>query len=312
MARRWIAVAILSALAVACRPAPGTGPMRVRFGALPILDVLPVYVAQAEGYFAQAGLEVEVVPAASAAERDQLMQTGRIDAMVNDLVSTLFYNKERPQIYVVRLARRAFPEAPQYFVLASPKATIAGPQDLRGAEIAISQGTVIEYMTDRLLERAGLKRGDYRTVNIPRIPDRLQALVEGQVPAATLPDPFATLALQQGAKVVLDDREATEISTSVLSFRAEVVEQNPEAVRRFLQAWDRAVEAINARPDAYAGLLSDKGLVPRPLVGYYRLPPYPARGLPSREAFADVMAWARDKGLIPAEIPYERLVREIR
>jgi len=298
--------------AIGCRPAPQAAPMRVRFGALPILDVLPVYVAQAEGAFARAGLEVEVVPAASAAERDQLMQAGRIDAMVNDTVSTLFYNKEKAQIYVVRIARQAYPQAPQYFILAHPGAGIRRPQDLKGVEIAISQGTVIEYMTDRILERAGLTPGEYRTVNIPRIPDRLQALVEGRVKAATLPDPFASLAIQQGAEVVADDREVQAISLSVLSFRAEVVERNPEAVRRFLQAWDQAVAAINANPDKYAGLLSEKQLVPQPLVGTYRIPPYPERALPTREQFADVIAWAREKGLIAEDIPYERLVREIR
>ncbi|MDW8064585.1 MAG: MetQ/NlpA family ABC transporter substrate-binding protein [Anaerolineae bacterium] len=295
-----------------CQLSSSPGPMRVRFGALPILDVLPVYVAQTEGYFARVGLEVEVVPAASAAERDQLMQAGRIDAMVNDTVSTLFYNKEKAQIYVVRIARQAYPQAPQYFILANPNAGIKSPQDLKGVEIAISQGTVIEYMTDRILERAGLKPGEYRTVNIPRIPDRLQALAEGQVKAATLPDPFATLAIQRGAKVVADDREVRSISLSVLSFRAEVVEKNPEVVRRFLQAWDQAVAAIQANPDKYAGLLSEQKLVPQPLVGTYRLPPYPERALPSREQFADVIAWARAKGLIQEDIPYDRLVREVR
>ncbi len=298
--------------AIGCQPSSGAGPLRVRFGALPILDVLPVYVAQTEGYFTQAGLEVEIVPAASAAERDQLMQAGRIDAMVNDTVSTLFYNKEKAQIYVVRIARQGYPQAPQYFILANKDANISRPQDLKGVEIAISQGTVIEYMTDRILERAGLKPGEYRTVNIPRIPDRLQALAEGRVKAATLPDPFATLAIQQGAKVVADDREVQSISLSVLSFRAEVVERNPEAVRRFLQAWDRAVAAINANPDKYAGLLPEKQLVPQPLVGTYRLPPYPERAIPTREQFADVIAWAKGKGLISEDIPYERLVREIR
>ncbi len=298
--------------AIGCQSSSSAGPMRVRFGALPILDVLPVYVAQSEGHFAQAGLEVELVPVASAAERDQLMQAGRIDAMVNDTVSTLFYNKEKTQIYVVRIARKAYPQAPQFFILASKDAGINRPQDLKGVEIAISQGTVIEYMTDRILERAGLKPGEYRTVNIPRIPDRLQALIEGRVKAAMLPDPFATLAIQQGAKVVADDREVQTISLSVLSFRAEVVEKNPEVVRRFLQAWDQAVAAINANPGKYAGLLSEKKLVPQPLVGTYHLPPYPERALPSREVFADVIAWAREKGLIQGDIPYERLVREIR
>jgi hypothetical protein len=47
-------------------------------------------------------------------------------------------------------------------------------------------------------------------------------------------------------------------------------------------------------------------------MGTYRLPPYPDRALPTREQFADVIAWARAKGLLQADIPYERLVREVR
>jgi hypothetical protein len=83
----------------------------------------------------------------------------------------------------------------------------------------------------------------------------------------------------------------------VLSFRAEVVERNPDAVRRFLQAWDRAVAAIRANPEKYAGLLAEKQLVPQPLMGTYRLPPYPDRALPTREQFA-----GRDR-LGPGERP---------
>ena len=59
---------------------------------LPILDALPMYVAQQEGYFEENGVSVEFIPASSAAERDQIMAAGQGDGMINDLISTLFYN----------------------------------------------------------------------------------------------------------------------------------------------------------------------------------------------------------------------------
>ena len=37
---------------------------------LPILDTLPMYVAQQEGLFEQNGVQVEFIPVASGAERD--------------------------------------------------------------------------------------------------------------------------------------------------------------------------------------------------------------------------------------------------
>src|SRR6185295_19628413 len=101
----WLAA--LSLALAACggaTPVPPTNgaPVTIRVAMLPILDALPMYVALAQGYFAAENVNIEVVPVASAAERDQLMQAGSADAMVNDLVSTMFYNKDKTQIVVVR------------------------------------------------------------------------------------------------------------------------------------------------------------------------------------------------------------------
>ena len=66
----------------------------VKMAVLPVLDALPMYVAQAQGYFEDEGLVVELIPVASAPERDSLMQAGQVDAILNEIVSTLFYNQE--------------------------------------------------------------------------------------------------------------------------------------------------------------------------------------------------------------------------
>ena len=73
-------------------PVGPSQPVTVRFAMLPILAALPMFVAEASGYFDAANIEIEVVPVASAAERDQVMQACQADAMVNDLISTMFYN----------------------------------------------------------------------------------------------------------------------------------------------------------------------------------------------------------------------------
>ncbi|MBO9362868.1 MAG: hypothetical protein J7452_11785 [Thermoflexus sp.] len=106
---------------VARPPSAGARPLAMRFG------TLPVCAAQTEGYFASAGLVVEAILAASTAEWDQQMQASCIDAMVNNTVSAFFYSKEKAQIYVVRIVRRAHPKAPPYFFLANPNAGTQSP-----------------------------------------------------------------------------------------------------------------------------------------------------------------------------------------
>jgi NitT/TauT family transport system substrate-binding protein len=301
---------LLSLALTACggaTPAPAEA-VTVRFAMLPILDALPMFVAQANGYFAAENINIEVVPVASAAERDQVMQAGQADAMVNDLVSTLFYNKDAANIVVVRFARTATPDFAQYFVLAGKDSGITSVDDLKGVEIAISDATTIDYVTDRLLQAEGFAPADIKTVAIPNIRDRLTALSDGTVKAATMPDPAAAGAIAAGATVVISDAAHPEIGHSVLSFSSDFVQQHPEAVRGFLAAWERAVTEINADKTKWDDLLRTNNLLSEQLIGHYTLPNYPAASVPSEDQFADVNAWAKENGLLTTDVSYSESV----
>jgi NitT/TauT family transport system substrate-binding protein len=303
MLRKLLSTLGLALLLAACapKPAPTT---TVRIGVLPILDALPMYVAQQQGYFQDAGLQVEFVPAASAAERDQLMQAGQIDGMINDLVSTMLYNKQEPQITVVRFARTATSDYPQYSILAAKGSGIVSPQDLKGVEIGVSEGTVIAYTTDRLLEAEGLAPEDIRTIAVPKIPDRMALLDSGQLEAANLPDPLSLLAMQGGATVVIDDSAHPEYGNSLISFRKSFVDENPQSVRSFLAAVEKATGEINTDKDKWQGLLVEQKLVPAPILESYTLPDFPTASIPTEAQFADVLAWTVAKGLVEGDVPY--------
>ncbi len=291
-------------VAATATPAPSsTGTLRI--GVLPITDVVPFYIAQEQGYFTKQGLTVELVAAASAAERDQMMITQQIDGELNDLVSTVLFNKDKPNIKIVRTARQAFPNAAEYWILTPKDSSIKTPQDLKGKEIAISQNTVIEYVTDRLLELEGLSTADIKTTNVPQIPTRLQLLSQNQVAAATLPDPLASLAILQGARIVVDDTKHPEVSVSVISFRADIVDKRAADVRRFLAAYDQAIQDIRTRPDQFRNTLIDKGRVPDQLKDKYQFPPFPDPAIPSKAQWDDTVKWAMEHKLITSPVTYE-------
>ncbi len=302
----WSAV-LLSACGGVGAPAAKEDPT-LRIAVLPILDALPMYVADAQGYFKDAGINVEFVPVASAAERDQLMQAGQGDGMINDLTSTVLYNKDGQKIAIVRFARTASPDQAQYSILASKDSGITRPEDLKGVEIGISQGTVIEYLTQRLLENAGLKADEIKTTNVPQIANRLQLLAEGKLKAATLPEPAATLAEQGGAVRVVDDRSLPSVGTSEISFGVNTLKNKPETVKKFLVAIEKATADVNGNPGQWDTLLTDKKLVPAPLIGKYALPKFPTASVPSEGQLKDVMAWMMAAGLLKTEVPYNQLV----
>jgi len=300
-------LAILVALVLgACAQAPGTAePVTLKIAVLPILDALPMFVAQEQGYFEEQGVNVEFIPVGSAAERDQIMAAGQADGMINDLVSTLLYNQADTQIQIVSFARIATPEFPQYRVLAAGNSGITDVEGLKNVEIGISEGSVIAYTTDRLLEAEGLSPDEIKIIAVPKIPDRLSLLGSGELKAANLPDPFGSLAIQSGAVLIIDDTKYPQYGNSEVSFRKAVIDEHPQAVRGFLAALEKAIGEINSDPAQFEGLLTEQKLIPAPLVGTYQIPKFPTGQVPSEEQWADVLAWAQEKGLISGDVSYQ-------
>ena len=264
-------------------------PLRVAL--LPILDSLPAYVAAEYGTFADAGVNVEIIPVASALEREQLMQSGEIDGMLNELHSTAINNKDGVRVQAVMTARKAYDNAPLFRVLAAPDSGIATPADLAGVPIGISENTIIEYVTDRLLEEEGLSDDQIVGQSVPAIPERFQLLMQGQIAAATLPDPLAQSAIEQGAVLVIDDSAYPQYAVSVLTFSVDALTNRPHDVRAFLAAWTQAAEAINTDPESYRALLLDKVQVPENVQDTYQIPPFPINEVPTAGQWADVIAW---------------------
>ncbi len=282
----------------------------LRVGLLPVLEALPFYVAQEEGYFAEQGLEVTFVPVASAAERDQLLVAGQVDVVIDDLISLLLLNRDEVQVVAVRTAMRPTAEFAQFRLLAAPQSTIRSVEALRGLPIGVSEGTIIEYVTERLLEEGGLPPEAIHVVAVPRIPDRMALLESGELQAATLPEPLASLAVAQGASVIADDRQLADPGGSLIAVRASLLDDRPQAVRAMLIALEKAVAVINADKGRWGTLLSEQHLLPPALAETFTLPDYPAASVPSPRAFEDARRWLKRKHLHPSPFPYETLVRD--
>lgn len=276
----------------------------LKIAVLPIIDTLPMYVAQQEGLFAKYGLTVEFIPVASAPERDQLLAAGGADGTINETLSVMLFNKENVQMQVVRYALRPTEGNGHFFILASAQSGIASVDGLKGVEIGVSQGTVIEYVTERLLQADGFTSDEIKTIAVPKIPDRMALLASGELSAGVMPDPLAALVVSQGGVIVTDDSDHPEYGFSVISFRKAVIDASPEAIQGFLSAIEEATTLLNAEPAQYKNVLSEQKLVPAPLLEAYQAPTFPTAGVPTEEEWADALNWLKEKGILTTDIAY--------
>ncbi|HEX6035699.1 MAG TPA: ABC transporter substrate-binding protein [Anaerolineales bacterium] len=277
----------------------------LKIAVLPIIDTLPMYVAQQEGLFARHGVDVEFIPVASAPERDQLLAAGGADGTINETLAVMLFNKENVQMQVVRYALRPTAGNGHFFILASSKSGISSVDGLKSVEIGVSQGTVIEYVTERLLQADGFSADQIKTVAVPKIPDRMALLASGELLAGVMPDPLAALVVSQGGVVIADDSDHPEYGFSVISFRKDVIDADPETIRGFLAAIEEATGLLNADPDEYKNVLSEQKLVPPSLLDSYQAPLFPAAGVPTEGEWNDALSWLKEKGIVASEISYE-------
>lgn len=279
-------------------------PSTLKIAVLPIIDTLPMYVAQQEGLFAKHGVNVEFVPVASAPERDQILAAGQADGTINETLAVMAFNRESIQMQVVRYALRPTEGHGHFFIIASGQSGIMDVNGLKGVDIGVSQGTVIEYVTDRLLQSAGFNTDEIRTISVPKIPDRMALLASGELSAGVMPDPLASLVVAQGGMIVADDSTHPEYGFSVISFRKTVIDENPKAVEGFLAAIEEATVLVNADPAKYKNVLSENNLVPPPLLDAYQTPVYPLAGVPTEAEWQDGLNWLHDKGMLEADVSY--------
>lgn len=300
-----ILLTLITTLVTACGPAVAPAEtVTLKIAVLPIIDTLPLYVAKQRGFFEEDGVEVLLIPVASAPERVQLMAAGQVDGTINETLAVMQFNKEAVQVQAVRYALRPTKGYGHFFILASGQSGISTADGLKNVEIGVSQGTVIEYVTERLLQNEGLSADEIKTIPVPKIPDRMSLLASGELSAGTLPDPLGALAVQFGAVIVMDDSAYPEYGFSIYSFRKEVIDAHPQAIKDFLAAVDAASVLINADPTKYTDILSEANIVPPPLLEAYKVPPFPEAGVPTEGEWNDALSWAKNKGMLSADVSY--------
>lgn len=280
----------------------------LKIGVLLIEDSVPLWVAQQEKMFGAEGVNVELIPFLSALERDSALAAKALDGAVSDPVGAVLFDQGRGNIKITSLLLGEKPDEGVFAILASPKSGFKSVADLKNTPIAISNATIIDYVTDRLLEAEGFVQDEIKTIEVKKMPIRMQMLLSDAVKAATLPEPLASIAESKGAKILLSDAQnSTSLSQTVMIFRREVLEQNAETVERFFLALEKGVRAINNDPDKYRSLFMEKGRIPPFLAGKYVIPSYPLPRPFPKEYYEPVINWLSTRNLVK-HLSYEQMV----
>ena len=208
----------------------------------------------------------------------QLLQ-GQIDiALVPCNLASVLYNKTEGAIEVAAINTLGV----LYVVTTSDEIeSVAG---LAGKTIyTTGKGTTPEFALNYVLTQNGLTPGEDVTVEFMSEATEVLAAMQlsSGYPIAMLPQPYVTTAQMQmeGLHTALDLTEEWDkvspdsaLVTGVVVVRREFAEQNPDALREFLEDYKASTEFVNADTDAAAALVAQYEIVPKEEIARKALP----------------------------------------
>jgi NitT/TauT family transport system substrate-binding protein len=279
----------------------------IRFGTLPVIQALPLFVAAEKGYFSASGIKVELEPFQSGTEKDVALTSGQITGYFGDLLTPAVIKANGVPIKIVAQNFSTTGKRRMFAIVAAPGRTTVTLADVAREGIGAGSNTIVEYLTAKLLATRNIPESNVKMIEIKSIPIRFQMLMSGQVAAAALPEPLVTLAEMKGGRVLMDDA-GLNLSPTVLVFEEKMLRDYPDAVRLFLKSVDRAAAFINDHPEEVREIMNRNCRIPEALQKTFAIPSFPKLTRPNPAQWKSIHDWLRQKKIIRNDITYEQIV----
>ena len=282
---------------------------------------LPYHVAREEGYFADEGYDVELVPAGSGRDRNKDVP----DQPIEDHRAVKSYGWhegiERGEFCMYRACEwgqiRRTQDSTRSVKVISKRAAIATqaivvrgdspynvPQDLSGKTVAVNFHAGSHYITLSMLGGSMNGKEEVRAVHVGGPRQRFRYLEEGKVEAAAVMEPWITVASKKRFKIICEAfYEGAEVATP---------DVDPEMYAAITRAVNKAVARldddirpylkylIREVPEEIARLTPEDFYLPR--FRYVSPRPY------TREEYEHLYDWMTSWGLLDPGSDYDSIV----
>ena len=188
-------------------------------------------VAQEKGFFESHGIQVEPVYYDIYSKTHSDLASGQIDAAfiaIGDAINVSRYI----HVKAVGISDDGGADA----IIAGPE--INSVEDLKGKTVGILLGTQYELLITEMLRSANMSPVDVTLVGIDP-ENALNALNSDQAQAVYAWEPFLSEAVSKGKKIIYEKKT---LFPDLIVFNTSIIENRPEDVQAFLEAWFEAVD----------------------------------------------------------------------
>lgn len=265
----------------------------LRLGSMPTYSAAIYAVGVEKGFFSDAGVNVELTVFKSALDRDAAASAGELDGFMTDIMGAVNLNtKGFPYIMTSS-------EYEDFAILAGSTIDVAA---LEVPKTGIAENTVTDFLVDYLIEQPVEK------VNIVAVPDRMGALLAGNLELGAFPQPFIGIVMSKGGQLVASSAKEN-LQPVVLVFDAEYIEKQEKSVKAFYEGYSKTIEYMKVTEySEYKEALVTYGLATQDTVDLFRLPVDKfALSKVDEKTYDAIVQWMKEKQLIDQPIKFESI-----
>jgi len=291
-------------------------PVHLKLGLFALMTSSPLIIAAEEGYFADHGLDVELVMFSTANSSEVLpaLLQGQLDVSGSS-VSSQYFNAIAQGGTVKAVADKGFldPAAcPAEGWLARKDLLESGalddPANLRGLHLTLRPGGHEEMMAEKLLQPAGLTLDDIQIETIPDFAVRIESFKTGDLDLSVLVEPWVTRARKAGAADMWMpwSSQLPGLSIGYLYYGPGMLEKGHDVGVRFMLAYLEGVRQYREGPtDRNVEILAAFTQLEPDEVRELCWPSFQPDGRIDLEALGEFEEWAFAKGYLDALVPLE-------
>lgn len=274
----------------------------LRIGVSETLLSLPLYVAEAEGFFQKRGVNVEFVNCIGGNRCVKNMLDGQTDMSTATELPVVFNSFFRSDFAILTSFVSVVNDLK---VVARTDAKITEPGKLRDKTLGYVKGGASQYVLDLVLVYNGI---DPDRVKLKAITPEtaLTALANKEVDALCIWEPFASrIELELGTDVQLVPIPKLYTETFNLIAMQSTIKARPQELERIVQALKDSTQFIQTHPEKAKALAAKRLRVPVTLIDKifddYRFRLSLNRSLP--RTMEGQGRWAQREGHVPSNLP---------
>jgi NitT/TauT family transport system substrate-binding protein len=275
-------------------PAAGADqPTKLAVAAIPIVDVAPLYLGKAKGFFAEQNLDITVQSTQGGAQAVPGVVSKQFQFAFANVISLLLAHSKGLPLKVIAAGNFSTGKAEDFGGIVVPAGSpVKSMKDLEGKTVSVNQvNNIVGVAVRAAMRKAGGDPDKIKLLEIP-FPEMPAALGQKRVDAACVVEPFLSVARSQGATVLswnFADTAPTLMIAAYFTHR-EYAQSNPDVVKRFTAAINKSLSYAAEHPDEARAILLTYTKIEKPIADKLNLPLWnPQINRDSINVLADLM-----------------------